>query len=97
MSKWAEDLEAAARFRGHLRQQMEDRDISMTELARRMDSDNGNMSRILNGERVPTIGMILRACRVLRMNPTRVLEEDAPVRFDDAHNPPTKRKRRRSD
>jgi transcriptional regulator with XRE-family HTH domain len=96
MAKWTEDIEAAARFRGHLRQQMSERAISRTELARRLDSDSGNLTRILNGERVPTIGMVLRACRVLRLSPTRVLEESPPPTFDDTHNPPSKRGRRRS-
>lgn len=83
--KTAEDYEAEARIRGHLRQQMHDRRINIAELARRVGSDDGNMTRILNGDRGIGLGLTLRIIRGLKLNATRLLEEDAPERFDDAH------------
>lgn len=80
-TKSAEDLEAGARIRAHLRQQMKERGIDRAELARRILADNGNTTRILNGERVPGAGQILRICRGLKINPTRLLEEDPPAEF----------------
>jgi transcriptional regulator with XRE-family HTH domain len=80
-SKSVEDLEAGARIRAHLRQQMKERGIDKAELARRIHADNGNTTRLLKGERVPGAGQILRICRGLKINPTRLLEENPPEEF----------------
>jgi transcriptional regulator with XRE-family HTH domain len=94
MARYEEDNEVAARVRGHLRQQIRERGITKAELARRLRSDDGNLTRILQGERVPTVGLVLRICRVLRLSPTRVLEEDAPTQYLDQNQPATKRRNR---
>jgi DNA-binding Xre family transcriptional regulator len=79
-----EDLEAEARVRAHLRQQMQERGINQGELARRVGSSEGNMSRLLRGERGFGLGLVLRICRALEVTPTRLLEENPPERFFDA-------------
>jgi len=79
-----EDLEAEARVRAHLRQKMQERGINQGELARRVGSSEGNMSRLLRGERGFGLGLVLRICRALEVTPTRLLEENPPERFFDA-------------
>ena len=81
--KTPEDLEAEARVRAHLRQQMAERHISRAELARRVGSDDGNMTRILDGERGIGLGLVLRICRGLSISPTRLLLENAPKEYGD--------------
>ena len=90
-----EDLEAGARIRAHLRQQMNDREIDRAELGRRIDADSGNTTRILDGGRIPRVGQIIRICRGLNINPTRLLEENPPAEFfeDDPVPPLWKPKR----
>lgn len=84
MTTTTEDLEAEARVRAHLRQQMQERGINQGELARRVGSSEGNMSRLLRGERGFGLGLVLRICRALEVTPTRLLEENPPERFFDA-------------
>ena len=84
--KTTEDLEAEARIRAHLRQQMDERSLSRAELARRVGSDDGNMTRILDGSRGAGLGLVLRICRGLHITATRLLEEDPPARFFDPSN-----------
>lgn len=81
--KTVEDLEAEARVRSHLRQQMTERHIDRAELARRVGSDNGNMTRILAGTRGIGLGLVLRISRALKVSPTRLLEEWAPPEYRD--------------
>lgn len=91
--KSGEDLEAEARVRAHLRQQMRERSIDQAELARRIGSDDGNMSRILSGGRGIGLGQALRISRALKITPTRLLEEDPPDEFwDPGSRPPRDKK-----
>jgi DNA-binding Xre family transcriptional regulator len=94
--KTAEDYEAEARVRAHLRQQMHERKIDRAELARRIGSDDGNMTRILNGSRGIGLGLTLRISRALKITPTRLLEEDPPGEFSDPpdNDPHTRRDKR---
>lgn len=86
--KTAEDLEAEARIRAHLRHQMAERRITATELARRIKADDGNITRILGGTRgVKSLGQVLRICRGLGLTATRLLEEDAPPQYRDDAQP----------
>lgn len=80
-TKSTEDLEAGARIRGHLRQQMAERGINRAELARRIKADDGQLTRLLNGTRVPGAGQILRICRGLRLSATRLLEEEPAAKY----------------
>jgi transcriptional regulator with XRE-family HTH domain len=96
MGKRTEDLEVAARIRGHLRQQMMERGISRVELARRLGCNAGNLTRILHGQVVPGLGLVVRICRALKVTPTRLLEEDAPPAFNDAHAPVPRRYARKA-
>ena len=90
-TKSPEDLWVGARIRAHLRQQMKDRGIDRAELARRIKADNGNTTRILNGERVPGAGQLLRICWGLNLTATRLLEENPPtVYFEGEPVPPVK-------
>lgn len=82
--KTVEDLEAEARVRAHLRQQMEERHISRAELARRIGSDDGNMTRLLNGTRGVGLGLVVRICRELSITPTRLLLEDPQPKYWDS-------------
>ena len=75
------DLVVEARIRAHLRQQMQDREIHQTELARIAGIDNGNIKRILSGERGAGLGVVLRICDALKITPTRLLEQDPPDEF----------------
>jgi len=63
---------------------MQERGINQGELARRVGSSEGNMSRLLRGERGFGLGLVLRICRALEVTPTRLLEENPPERFFDA-------------
>lgn len=81
--KSPEDHEAAARIRAHLRQQMHERGIHQTELARRIGCDDGNIKRVLEGSRSVGLGQVLRICRGLKITATKLLEEDPPERFSD--------------
>lgn len=82
--KTPEDLEAEARIRGHLRQQMAERGITQTELARRIGRDNGDIVRLLDGSRgIRSLGLVLRICRALKITPTRLLEENADPQYRD--------------
>jgi hypothetical protein len=81
--KSAEDLEANARIRAHLRQQIKDRGIDPAELARRIRVNDGNFSRQMAGSRGFSVGQVLRICRSLGFTATRLLEEDPPARFFD--------------
>lgn len=82
--KTPEDLEAERRIRAHLRQQMAERRITQTELARRIGRDDGDITRLLSGERgIRSLGLVLRICRVLKISATRLLEEDPPREFWD--------------
>jgi DNA-binding Xre family transcriptional regulator len=92
-AKSAEDLEAEARVRAHLRQQMDERSIHQTELAHRIGADDGNITRILGGERGIGLGLVLRICRALKITPTRLLEEDPPEKFFDSTDPRTVKRR----
>lgn len=82
----AEDIEVGARIRAHLRQQMSERGIDRAEMARRIGASPSNVTRILQGERIPSAGQILRICRGLKINPTRLIEEDPPAAFRDEHS-----------
>jgi len=82
--KSEEDLEVEARIRAHLRQQMEERHITIAELARRIRTDDGNVNRILKGGRGLGLGIALRICRGLKITASRLLEEDPPARYSDA-------------
>jgi transcriptional regulator with XRE-family HTH domain len=87
--KTAEDLEAEARIRGHLRQQVAERKITPTELARRIRADSGNITRILAGTRgIKSLGQVLRICRGLGITATRLLEEDAAPEYRDESQSP---------
>lgn len=82
-----EDLRVERRIRAHLRQQMESREIDMTELAKRIGYDNGAMSRVLRGERGIGLGLVLRIVNGLHITASRLLEEDPAAEFfgqDDA-------------
>ncbi len=82
--KSADDLEIEARIRAHLRQQMKERGITQTELARRIGADDGNIKRILSGERgIKSLGQVKRICSALKLTPTRLFEEDPPKKFWD--------------
>lgn len=84
VAKTSEDLEAERRIRGHLRQQMQERGITQTELARRIGRDDGDITRLLSGERgIRSLGLVLRICRTLQITATRLLEEDPPEEFSD--------------
>lgn len=83
-TKSVEDLEAGARIRGHLRQQMAERGISKAELSRRIQADDGQVTRLLNGSRVPGVGQVLRICRGLKISASRLLEEDPAPRYQEA-------------
>lgn len=89
--KTPEDLEANARIRAHLRQQMEERSIDKAELARRIRADNGNLSRMMNGSRGFSLGAVLRICSALKLTPTRLLEENPPERYWDVEPVPQPR------
>lgn len=80
-TKSPEDLEVEARIRAHLKQQMAERQIHQTELAHRIGCDDGNITRILKGERGFGLGQALRISRALKITPTRLLEEDPPDQY----------------
>lgn len=88
-AKKATDLRVEARIRAHVRQQMEERGITQNEVARRVDANQGHFSRILQGDRSITAGLAYRIAKGLGITPTRLLEEDPPVRFfqKDPHGP----------
>jgi transcriptional regulator with XRE-family HTH domain len=71
-------LEAGARVGAHLLCAFAHRSITRAELARRIGSDDGNLSRILNGERGIGLGLVVRICAALQITPTRLLLEDPP-------------------
>jgi transcriptional regulator with XRE-family HTH domain len=82
--KSVDDLALEKRIRAHLRQQMEDRAITPTELARRIGADDGNITRILSGERgIKSLGQVWRICDGLKITPTRLLTEDPPSKYWD--------------
>lgn len=81
--KTEDELEVGARIRAHLRREMKQRGIDAAELARKIEADDGNIYRILDGSRLPGLGQILRICRGLKINPTMLLEEDPPQEFWD--------------
>lgn len=86
--KTPEDLEAEARIRAHLRQQVKERNITPTELARRIGADDGNITRILKGTRgIKSLGQVLRICREMKLTATRLLEEDPPLQYRDEAQP----------
>jgi DNA-binding Xre family transcriptional regulator len=79
--KSEDDRKVEARIRAHIRQQMRERSIDKAEAARRIRSDNGNFSRILNEGRGIGISLIMRICHGLKITPSRLLEEDPPSEF----------------
>jgi transcriptional regulator with XRE-family HTH domain len=87
VSKWPEDMEAAARLRGHLRKAMDDLSVNRRELADLLHVQPSNITKILAGDRIPTIGFYLRASRVLRIAPNDLLGRNVASKFDDDHNP----------
>jgi transcriptional regulator with XRE-family HTH domain len=74
--KTTEDRDVEERIRRHIRHEMEERGISRAELARMLKADDGNVSRILSGDRGIGLGLVLRICRGLRITPTRLLEHE---------------------
>lgn len=75
-------------MRGHLRQQMTERGLDISDLARRCGVSPSGMNRILWGGRGVGLGLVVRIARNLHINPTRLLLEEAPERFrDDAQAP----------
>lgn len=82
--KTEDDRRVEARIRAHIRQQMRERGIDKAEAARRIKSDNGNFSRILNEGRGIGISLIMRICDGLKITPSRLLEEDPPPEFFEA-------------
>lgn len=66
---------------------MADLKINRRELADLLMIDPSNVTKVLAGDRIPTIGFYLRASRVLRIAPNELLGLNAPREFDDDHNP----------
>lgn len=83
VAKLPEELEAEAKVRAHLRQQMEERDIDQAELASLLDTTEATVSRILSGDRGIGLGLFVRICRRLGVTATRLLEHAPPVGFSD--------------
>jgi transcriptional regulator with XRE-family HTH domain len=84
VSKSADDLLAAYRIRAHLRKALAQRDLTKIEMARRLNVDDGNLGRLLTGERHSfTAGQVLAISREFRVNPTQLLEEPPPAEFTD--------------
>lgn len=78
-----DDLFVANRIRAHMRREMHERHITKAELARKLEADDGNVGRILNGGRGIGLALFRRICGALDLNPTRVLRDDPPPRFWD--------------
>lgn len=93
--KKADDLEAEARIRAHLKEAMDTREIDQTELARRLDVDDGDFSRKMRRERGFSVGLVLRICDVCQINPTRLLQENPPAKYWDVDPVPAPRTGRR--
>lgn len=87
VTKKAEEIEAERRVRGHLRQQMAQRNINQAELARRLKTSEAVVSLFLSGERGLKVWLILRICRSLGFTATHLLEEDPPARYLDDPSP----------
>lgn len=84
MSKSSDDLLAAYRIRAHLRKALAQRELTKIEMARRLGIDDGNLGRLLSGERHSfTAGQVLAISREFRINPTHLLEEPPPAEFVD--------------
>jgi transcriptional regulator with XRE-family HTH domain len=81
--KSAEDLEGGARIRAHIRQAMHERGIDQAEVARRIGVKESTVSRILSAGRIPQVGIIIRISRGLKINYTKLLDEDASTEFWD--------------
>jgi transcriptional regulator with XRE-family HTH domain len=69
------------RVRAWLRWALFEYGINQTELARRIGSDQGNLTRYLQGERhIATLAQTLRICRGIHLTPSRLLGENPAVR-----------------
>jgi transcriptional regulator with XRE-family HTH domain len=78
-----EAADVARRVRGHLRQQMAERGLNQSALAKRLGLSRQALSQLLTGERGIGVGTILRVSGALHITPTRLMEEDPDPRFAD--------------
>ena len=68
-----------AEFGGKVRMYREKRNMTLDDLADRIDSDKAALSRIENGDRVPRLDSVLRIADALEITPAMLL----PSRFTD--------------
>lgn len=76
-AKRTEVIAAEARIRARLRAYMETRDISISELARRLGVSSSNLTRMLHGGRGMSVGFLMAARRVLSVSADLLLDEPA--------------------
>lgn len=96
MSKTEDDLEIEARLRGHLRQFMAEADKNYEGMADLLDVNVSTVQRYLTGLRGFGAGMAYTIMKRCRISPWRLLQEDAPEQYDDAHWTPPPRGRKKT-
>lgn len=78
MGKSADDRELSERVCAWIAYEQKRHSISQNEMARRLELKSGDLSRYMNGERIPACGFVLRAARVLTEVTTAQLLFESP-------------------
>jgi transcriptional regulator with XRE-family HTH domain len=76
------DLEVRLRIAAHLRQKMDELQVSQRQLAKLMGVSPASLSNFLSGFR-PSVGLefFIRAVKRLRLDPNRLLDVDPPKKY----------------